>query len=110
MFSGLSTRKVVASLKMTRLDISNVTVYKWACQYGKLMNEYLDKIASQVVESWRTDKICLKICGNRKYLFAMLDSETRFWLAQMIAEKKGKDDVAPMFKDAEEWPERSPPR
>ena len=100
-FTGLSMRKVVASLKMTGLEISNVTVYKWADQYGKLMDKYLDKITLQVGESWRADEIYLKIRGNCKYLFAMLDSETRFWLSQMIAEKKGKDDMALMFKDAE---------
>ncbi len=30
----------------------------------------------------------------------MLDSETRFWLSQMVSEHKGNDDVSPMFKDA----------
>lgn len=30
----------------------------------------------------------------------MLDSETRFWLAKMVATHKGNDDVMPMFKQA----------
>ena len=30
----------------------------------------------------------------------MLDSETRFWLSQMVSEHKGNDDVSPMFADA----------
>ena len=108
MFSGLSTRKVASSLKMTGLTISNVSVFKWADQYGKLMDKYLDKITPQVGESWRTDEIYLKIKGNRKYLFAMLDSETRFWLAKMIAEHKGNDDVKPMFEDAERLAGKKP--
>ena len=107
-FSGLSTRKVAASLKMAGRDISSVTVYKWADQYGKLMDKYLDRITPQVGKSWRTNEICLKIRGNRKYLFAMLDSETRFWHSQMIAEKKGKDDMVPMFKDAKELTGKKP--
>ena len=45
---------------------------------------------------------------EQKYLFAMLDSETRFWLSQMIAEKKGKNNVAPMFKDAKELTGKKP--
>ena len=32
----------------------------------------------------------------------MLDSETRYWLAKMVAEHKGNDDVAPMFEKAKE--------
>ena len=42
----------------------------------------------------------MKVKGNRRYLFAMLDSETRYWLAKMVAEHKGNDDVALMFKEA----------
>ena len=72
------------------------------------MDKYLDKIIPQMGESWRTDEIYLKIEGNRKYLFAMLDSETKFWLSQMIAEKKEKDGVVPMFKDAEELAGKKP--
>ena len=68
--------------------------------YVGLMDRYLDKITPQVGEQWCTDELYLKIKGDRKYLFAMLDSETRFWLAQMIAEHKGNDDVAPMFAKA----------
>ena len=49
---------------------------------------------------WRTDKLYLKIKKDRKYLFVMLDSETRFWLAQMACTHKGTDDVKPMFEEA----------
>ena len=107
-FSGLSSRKTAASLKLTGLSTTHTTVQNWAAEYGKLMDSYLDKITPQVGENWRTDEVYLKIRGNRKYLFAMLDSETRFWLAKMVAEKKGKDDVAPMFKDAEELAGKKP--
>ena len=31
----------------------------------------------------------------------MMDSETKFWLAKMLAKKKGNDNVGPMFKDAQ---------
>ena len=99
-WSGLSSRKVSATLKMTGVSTSHITVQNWADEYGTLMEKYLDKITPQVGENWRTDELYLKIKGNRKYLFAMLDSETRFWLAKMVATHKGNDDVSPMFKDA----------
>lgn len=107
-FSGLSTRKTAQSLKLAGADVSHMSVMRWADQYADLMDSYLDKITPQVGESWRTDEIFLKVSGNRKYLFAMLDSETRFWLAKMVAEHKGKDDAAPMFKDAEELAGKKP--
>ena len=64
------------------------------------MEAFVNKIRPQVGEAWRTDELYLKIKGNKRYLFAMLDSETRFWIAKMVAEHKGTDDVAPMFTEA----------
>ena len=54
------------------------------------MEEYFDSIQPQVGEAWRTDKIHLKIKGRKRYLFAMLDSETRYWIVKQVAEHKGK--------------------
>ena len=99
-FNGESSRKTAQSLTLTGIKVSHVTIQDWNKKYVELMDAYLDKITPQVGEQWRTDELYLKIRGDRKYLFAMLDSETRFWLAQMVAEHKGNDDVAPMFADA----------
>ena len=99
-FSGLSSRKVATFLESVGVKVSHVTVYNWAEQYGKIMESYMDKIRPQVGEAWRTDEVYTKISGNRRYIFAMLDSETRFWIAKMVAEHKGTDDVTPMFKQA----------
>ena len=99
-FAGLSTRKAATFLEKAGVTVSHVTVFNWAEDYAGLMEQYLDKIRPQVGEAWRTDEIYMSIKGNRRYLFAMLDSETRYWIAKMVAEHKGNDDVAPMFDQA----------
>lgn len=109
-FSGLSTRKTATVLKSTGLDVSYHTVHNWAAQYGKLMDKYLEKIIPQVGGQWRTDEIFVKIRGEQKYLFAMLDSDTRYWLAKMVTANKGIDDVTPMFKDAKHLAGKVPER
>lgn len=100
LFGGLSSRKVATALSMTGLKTTHVTIQNWGKEYAALMERFADRIRPQVGEQWRTDELYLKIKGNRRYLFAMLDSETRFWIAKMVAEHKGNDDVAPMFKEA----------
>jgi transposase-like protein len=99
-FSGLSTRKAAHSLKMAGVSVSHVTVLNWAAEYTGIMTRLADTITPHVGEQWRTDEIYMSIRGERKYLFAMLDTETRFWIAKMVAEHKGNDDVAPMFAKA----------
>ena len=59
LFSGLSSRKVSASLEMMGLKTSYVTIQNWAKEYASLMEKYLDKITPQVGEKWRTDEIYL---------------------------------------------------
>jgi len=62
--------------------MSHVAVYKWIRKYIDLMQKYLEKIKPNVWEAWRTDELYLKIKGNMKYLYALMDDETRFWIAQ----------------------------
>ncbi len=107
-FNGESSRKVKQSLILTGVKVSHITVQNWIKKYVLLMEKYLDKITPQVGEKWRTDELYLKIKGDKKYLFAMLDSETRFWLAQMVSERKGNDDVSPMFADAKKKAKKVP--
>ena len=110
MFSGLSSRKTAKSIRMTGADASHVTVQNWAREYSDLMDRFMDSITPQVGGQWRTDEIFLMIMGNRRYLFAMLDSDTRYWLAKMVAEHKGNDDVAPLFRKAREVAGKVPER
>ena len=72
------------------------------------MERFVDKVRPQVGETWRTDEVYMPIKDNHRYLFAMLDSETRYWLAKMVASHEGNDDVAPMFAKAKQVAGRSP--
>ena len=77
-----------------------MTVMRWATEYARLMEQYADTIIPHVGEQWRTDEVFISVKGNPRYIFAMLDTETRFWIAKMVAENKGTDDVKPMFEKA----------
>ena len=87
-FSGESLRNTAKSLKLIGVDVSYRTVLNWIQKYTTLMDKYLDKIAPQVSDTWRADEIFLKIKGNKKYLYALLDDETRFWIAKEVAGDK----------------------
>ena len=107
-FSGLSYERVKQALAMRGVKVSHVAVYKWVKKYIALMEKYLDQITPQVSDTWRTDELYVKIRGNMKYLFAMMDSDTRFWISQLVASNKGTSDVRPMFREAKEITEKKP--
>jgi transposase-like protein len=66
------------------------------------MEKYLDKITPKVSTAWRTDDLYFKVKGNMKYLYALMDDETRFWIAQQVAETKNTADIAPLYKTGKE--------
>jgi len=107
-FSGESLRNTQRSLELLGVKVSHQTVYKWITKYVGLMQRYLDKITPQVGETWRADEIFVKFSGKMNYVFAMMDDETRFWIAQQVTEKKGTGDVRPLFQQARERAGKKP--
>lgn len=107
-FSGESLRNVTKSLRLLGVDVVHSTVYKWIGKYTELMTSYLDKITPQVSGTWRADEIYVKVKGNPKYLFALMDDETRFWISQQVADTKGTSDIRPLFKNGSEYTGKKP--
>jgi putative transposase len=107
-FSGESLRNTAESLRLIGVDVSYQTIYNSIKKYTALMNEYLEQITPKVSEAWRTDELHLKIKGNVKYLYALMDDETRFWIAQQVADTKYTADVRPLFREGKEIVGKSP--
>jgi len=99
-FTGESLRNVQKFLRLQGVKVSHVTVLKWIKKYVRLMGKYLEKIKPNVGDTWRADELWIKIKGDKKYMFAMMDDETRFWIAQEVAETKLKHDARVLFHSA----------
>jgi transposase-like protein len=107
-FSGESLRNTMKSLKLLGVEVSHKTVFMWIKKYVKLMKEYAEKLVPNVGDTWRADEVYVKIAGNMKYLFAMMDDETRFWIAQEVGETKNKHDARKLFVDAKRLMKKQP--
>jgi putative transposase len=107
-FSGESLRNTMKSLKLLGVEVSHKTVFMWIKKYVKLMKDYVESITPSVGDTWRADEIYMKVKGNMKYLFAMMDDETRFWIAQEVAESKHKHDARKLFIQARRLMKRQP--
>jgi len=107
-FSGESLRNTARSLRMMGVEVSYQTVWNWIKKYMDLMEKYLDKIAPNVSDTWRADELYMKFHGNLKYVFAMMDDETRFWIAQEVASTKDRHDARHLFRIARERASKKP--
>jgi transposase-like protein len=95
-FTGESFRNVQKFLRLQGLNVSHMGVYKWIEKYVSLMNKYLEQVKPNVSDIWRTDELYLKVKGDTKYLYALMDDQTRFWIAQQVADSKYSQDIQPM--------------
>jgi len=99
-FTGESLRNVQKFLRLQGVKVSHVAVYKWINKYVALMKEYVDKITPNVSDTWRADELWVKVRGDVKYLFALMDDETRYWIAQEVAETKHTHNARKLFRIA----------
>jgi transposase-like protein len=107
-FSGESLRNTMKSLKLLGVDVSYQTVLNWIKKYVGLMKNYAEKIVPNVSDTWRADEIFIKIKGDMKYLFAMMDDETRFWIAQEVADTKFQHDARNLLRMSKELMGKKP--
>ena len=66
------------------------------------MERYLEQIKPAVSEGWRADELHVKVKGNMKNLFVLMDDQTRFWIAQQVADTKYTSNIQPLFKKAKD--------
>lgn len=101
-FSGESLRNTQKALRLMGVEVTHRTVLNWIRKYVGLMERYVEQITPNVGEAWRADELYFKVKGDMKYLFALMDEDTRFWVAQQVADTKYTADVRPLFAEAKE--------
>jgi len=107
-FSGESLRNTQKFLILRGVQVSHKTVYLWIKKYVNLMQKYLEQMQPQVSNTWRADELFVKVKGNMKYLYALMDDETRFWIAQQVSDTKYTADISPMFRQGKKVAGKAP--
>jgi putative transposase len=101
-FSGESLRNTQRSLQLLGVEVSHQTVANWIEKYVNIMKNYADNLKPDVSSTWRADEVWIKVRGDLKYLFALMDDETRYWIAQEVADTKETHDARELFKEGRE--------
>jgi transposase-like protein len=72
------------------------------------MESYIDKIVPQVGGAWRADEIYVKVRGDLKYVFVMLDDETRYLIAHEVADRKEGHDASALLQKSKQVTQTKP--
>ncbi len=100
-FRGLSVRKVSQHFEQAYgLKVSHVTVYAWVRFFGKLAAEWMDAQGARVGDQWHVDETVVNVGGDNRYLWNILDGETRFALATHVSRGRDLKNTRAPFKKA----------
>jgi len=109
-FSGESLRNTQKSIRLLGVQVSHQTIYNWIEKYVHLMQKYVEKLKPNVGDIWRADELWLKVKGDMKYLFALMDDETRYLIAQEVADTKFIHEARNLFHKGKEAVSKTPAR
>ncbi len=100
-FRGLSIRKVAEHLQQVYdLHVSHMTVYRWIEHYSKIASEWMDKQQTPTGDRWHIDETMVKVDGNYRYLWNVLDSESRYLLATHVSKDRSIKNTRKPIKKA----------
>ena len=89
-FSGESLRNTQKFFKLQGVKVSHQTIYNWISEVRRVDGEISrPDYATRSETHGEPMNSIVKVKGDMKYLFAMMDNDTRFWIAQQVADKKG---------------------
>lgn len=107
-FRGMSVRKIAEHFgQVYSLKVNHTTVYRWVAHFGKLAAEWMDRQGARTGERWHVDETVVSVNGDPKYIWNVMDGETRFLMATHVSAGRGMDDTrAPLRKAKAVTPDR----
>jgi transposase-like protein len=107
-FRGLSVRKITDHFhQVYGLRVSPMTVYRWLAHYSELAVEWMSGLEARTGERWHVDETVIQSHGAARYLWNVMDADSRFLLATHVSRSRGlRDARAPLRKAISTTPDR----
>jgi putative transposase len=108
-FRGTSLRQVAEHFAQAyNLPVSDTTIYRWVTHYSTLAAEWMAREGAKVGETWHVDERVVNVNGEHRYLWNVMDSDTRFLLASTISKGRGVTEARAAFQRAKAGTETVP--
>ena len=103
-YKGISLRGIQDHLNQifnVQLN-SHATILNWIKKYEGLIGDYVKTLKPELGKQWHVDEMKVKFGGSWKWLWNVMDKETRFLLASNITEQREVEDAREVFALAKE--------
>jgi putative transposase len=106
---GISYRKISNHLKQFYdLTIAHTTICRWIKKYTARIGEYVLSLEPNFGNVWHSDEMKIKIKGEWRWLWNMMDKKTRFQLASEITVRREIADAQKAFQQAKKIGKKKP--
>lgn len=108
-FKDVSLRKIADHLKHCySLDIDHSTVYRWISKYTEIIEAYVATLEPELGDIWHTDEMKVKIGGEWRWLWNVMDEKTRFHMVSVITKTREIEDAKKAFRKSKEVGNKKP--
>ena len=101
-FKGTSLRKIVDHLdQFYERTVHFTTVFHWVQKYSEIISRYAETLQPQLGDIWHVDEMKIKTKRDDwSWLWNVMDSQTRFLIANLVTKKREVADAQEIFKGA----------
>ncbi len=101
-FKGTSSRKIVDHLdQFYERTVHHTTILDWVHKYGEIISRYAETLQPHLGDIWHADEMKIKTKRDDwSWLWNVMDSQTRFLIANLVTKKREVEDAQGLFKEA----------
>jgi transposase-like protein len=108
-FKGVSLRKITDHVKQFyNVKVNCSTVLRWIQRYTELMDSYARNLVPDVSEKWHADETLENVNAKKRWLWNLMDSESRFLIASRLTQNRKDEDARNLFLDGLDRAKKNP--
>jgi putative transposase len=108
-FKGVSLRKITDHIKQFyNLKVNCSTILRWVQRYTELMERYASDLVPRISEKWHADETVENVNGKNRWLWNLMDSESRFLIASRLTKGRTDVDARNLFLDGLDRAKKAP--
>ncbi len=108
-FKGISSRQIQDHLKQFyNLELDHSNILRRIQKFSKVINEYVKTLKPELGNVWHIDEMKIQADGKWKWLWNMMDSETKFIVSQKVTDRRRIRDCRRLLINAKETAQKEP--
>ena len=100
-FKGLSCRAIADHLRRVyAADVSYSTVFRWVRRFIDLLKVLAEHVELRPGKVWHVDETEIKVSGKTRYVWNVIDEETRLLLASILTVGRSAKEAEAVLREA----------